>query len=83
MIVPQAILAKAIDQDQAANNAEKARWEYLVGQLYQRTGHEDLAAKYYGLSIKHTIDPVMDVYARLNTLKLNRGDDKNYVQKKP
>jgi len=69
-----AYLVNALDQ--ATNNQEKARWEYLAGQMYQRANNVNLAEEYYAQSIKHTIDPVLDVYARLNTLKLNRGVSK-------
>ena len=66
--------------DEADDQTEKARWEYLIAQMYQRSQNNALAATFYDRSIKHTTNPVMDVYARLNMLKLNKGDDKNYVQ---
>ena len=65
---------------EADDQTEKARWEYLIAQMYQRSQNNALSATFYDRSIKHTTNPVMDVYARLNMLKLNKGDDKNYVQ---
>ena len=67
--------------DEADDQPEKARWEYLIAQMYQRSKNNALATAFYDRSIKHTINPVMDVYARLNMLKLNKGDDKNYAQR--
>ena len=66
--------------NEADNQPEKARWEYLIAQMYQQTQNNALATTFYDRSIQHTINPVMDVYARLNMLKLNKGDDKNYAQ---
>ncbi|HUR10914.1 MAG TPA: hypothetical protein VM012_06070 [Flavitalea sp.] len=58
----------------AANKQEIARWEYLIAQLYERTGHHDLAQEFYGRAIQHTLNPVMEVYARLNSIRQNKGD---------
>lgn len=58
----------------AANAAEKSRWEYLVGQLYALSKNKVEAEKFFNLSIKHTVDPVMDIYARLNIIQLSQGD---------
>jgi tetratricopeptide (TPR) repeat protein len=71
-------LSQALDE--AASNQEKARWEYLIGQMYQRSNKNDLAVQYYNRSISHTTDPIMDVYARLNALKINPDDKKDYRQ---
>jgi tetratricopeptide (TPR) repeat protein len=50
----------------ASNKKEKARWEFLAGQLYQKAGNAVDASKMYELAIKHSVDPLMEVYARLN-----------------
>ncbi|OJY98131.1 MAG: hypothetical protein BGP13_10795 [Sphingobacteriales bacterium 40-81] len=63
----------------AENMAEKARWEYLIGQLFALSKNKTEANKYFDLSIKHAIDPVMMVYARLNQIKLAHGDDDKKV----
>lgn len=62
----------------ADNKQNKARWEYLLGQLYEMTGNFDKASTYYGKAAKHTVDPVMDIYARLNDAKMFRttGNEK-------
>ncbi|MFT3908472.1 MAG: tetratricopeptide repeat protein [Ferruginibacter sp.] len=62
----------------AENKQDKARWEFLLGQLYEMSGNYDKASTYYKKSIKHTVDPLMDIYARLNDAKMlkSNGNDK-------
>lgn len=59
----------------ALNNAdgrlETARWEYLSGQLYQLANKNDAAVAMFEKSIKHTVDPLMEVYAILNVVNLS------------
>jgi outer membrane protein assembly factor BamD (BamD/ComL family) len=71
-------LSKALSE--AATGQEKARWEYLIAQMYQLANKNEDAIDYYNRSIKHTTDPVMDVYARLNSIRITRSDKKDYVQ---
>ena len=67
--------------DNAEDKNEKARWEFLAGQLYQLSGHNDsLALVMYERSIKHTFDPLMDVYARLNIVGLSSGKKKDALK---
>jgi tetratricopeptide (TPR) repeat protein len=66
--------------DNAEDKAEKARWEYLSGQLYQIAKNDSLAMVMYERSIKHAIDPLMEVYARLNIVSLASGKKKNALQ---
>ena len=42
------------------------------------SGQFDKASDYYAKAAKHTVDPVMDIYARLNDAKMlrNRGSSK-------
>lgn len=49
----------------AANKEEQARWEYLLGQLYARTGKRDAAKDAFQRCMKHTLNPVMEVAAQL------------------
>ncbi|MEO6914773.1 MAG: tetratricopeptide repeat protein, partial [Chitinophagaceae bacterium] len=63
----------------AENNQERARWEYLIAQLYERAGHADLAREFYNRSIRHTLDPLMEVYGRLNSIRQNRNGTKKDV----
>lgn len=71
-------LEKALDI--VENNQELSRWEYLIAQLYERASMHDLAEKYYTRAIKHTFDPVMEVHARLNSIKQNKGEGKDHIQ---
>ena len=39
------------------------------------------AQKQYAKSISHTTDPVMDIYARLNMVRINKDTSSNYIEK--
>lgn len=54
----------------ALDKQDRARWEFLLAQMYEMKGDFDMASEYYGKAAKHTVDPVMDIYARLNDAKL-------------
>ncbi|MBL7736121.1 MAG: hypothetical protein JNL51_11735 [Chitinophagaceae bacterium] len=58
----------------ASGREENARWEYLIAQLYEKADRRDLARTFYERAIKRTLDPVLDVYARLNAIKQNAAD---------
>lgn len=61
----------------AENKSEKARWEYLTAQLFQASGNNDsLAIVMFKKAIKHTNDPLMEIYARLNLVNIST-DKKN------
>lgn len=62
-------LSNAIDIE------DKARREFLLAQLYERNGQLEEASDYYDKSIKHTTDPLLDIYANLNKAKMLRSDD--------
>ncbi|HJU45385.1 MAG TPA: hypothetical protein VJ647_01315, partial [Chitinophagaceae bacterium] len=65
----------------AETSQERARWEYLAAQLYERAGKHDLAKKFYNNANKHTIDPLLEVYSILNALRQDgSATDKNDVQ---
>ncbi|HEX9514239.1 MAG TPA: tetratricopeptide repeat protein [Puia sp.] len=61
----------------AENNEEQARWEYLIAQLYERVNRSYEAKTFYERTIRHTYDPVLEIYARLNSIRQNKegGDD--------
>lgn len=59
--------------DNAEDKLEKARWEFLTAQLYQLAKKDSLAIKMFEKSIKHTTDPLMEIYARLNIVSLATG----------
>ncbi len=61
---------------QAENREETARWEFLIGQLYEASRKNDLAAAFYSKAVKHTLNPILEVYARLYAIRQNNSDDK-------
>lgn len=61
--------------DNTDNLSERARREYLTAQLLVLSDQKTAAAAWYDQCIKHTADPVMEVYARLNKIKLAEGAD--------
>ncbi len=63
----------------ATTQQEKARWEYLAGQLFERSNKLSEAEDYYTKSMSHTTDPVMDIYARLNLIRINKAGGNNYI----
>jgi len=67
--------------DNATNPQEKARWEYLAAQLYEMTGKYKESENYYSKVISHTTDPVMDIYARLFSIRVNKDGGENYIEK--
>ena len=56
-----------------------ARDWYLAGQLYNLAGKPDWAADAFQKSIQTTIDPVMDVYARLNIIRLKKAENPEII----
>ena len=52
----------------ATNRVEKSRWEFLCGQMYQLGGLYDDANRMFEKAIKHSADPLVDVYAHLNMI---------------
>ncbi len=65
----------------AANPLEKARWEYLAAQMYEKAHKDSQAIVQYEKAIQHTSDPLMEVYARLNIVSLAAGKQENALQK--
>lgn len=57
----------------ADNKQDQARWEFLLAQLYEMNGNFDKASSYYDKASKHTVDPLMDIHARLNDAKMIRS----------
>jgi hypothetical protein len=62
---------------EAKTKQERARWEYLAAQLFERSNLFEQAKDYYTKSIGHTTDPVMDIYARLNLIRSNKEGEEN------
>ncbi|TMI84010.1 MAG: hypothetical protein E6H10_06740 [Bacteroidetes bacterium] len=67
--------------DNATTNQERARWEYLTGQMYEMAGKFDLAQHYYEKAIGHTVDPIMAIYARLDAIRVDKTGGENYIEK--
>jgi outer membrane protein assembly factor BamD (BamD/ComL family) len=65
--------------DEAQNKQERARWEYLAGQLFEKKGQTEEAEKYYTRAIDHTTDPVLDINARLNLIRINKEGGDAYI----
>jgi tetratricopeptide (TPR) repeat protein len=58
----------------AADKAETSRWEYLIAQLYELAKQPERAQEFYERAIRHTLDPVLEVYSRLNAIRQNTSD---------
>jgi len=65
----------------ATNQQEKARWEYLTAQLYELTGHYKESEKYYAKASTHTTDPILDIYARLYSIRVNKDEGNKTIEK--
>lgn len=63
----------------ASGNVEKSRWEYLIAQLYEKAGKTTDAKEFYERTIRHTLDPLMEVYARLNAIRQDRNGTKEDI----
>lgn len=66
----------------ANNKLEYARKEFLMAQLYHLAGDNENAVKYYDKAASHTTDPVMEVYANLNSLSDAVIDTSTVLQEK-
>ncbi|MEX0635994.1 MAG: tetratricopeptide repeat protein, partial [Ferruginibacter sp.] len=64
------------------NKQDQSRWEFLLGQLYEMNGEYQKSSEYYVNASKHTIDPVLEINARLNDAKMLReGADPKQLDK--
>ena len=66
-------LEKALNA--AADKQDKARWEYLLAQLFEMTNQPGKASQYYSKAIRYTTDPLLDIHANLNNAKIYKGND--------
>ena len=57
------------------DNQDKARREFLLAQLYEMNGDQSVASDYYDKAIRHTTDPLMDIYGNLNKAKMLKSKD--------
>lgn len=63
----------------APSKLERARWEFLTAQLYELSSQTNLARSFYEKVISHTTDPVMEIYARLRSIRINKEGGDNYI----
>ena len=59
----------------ADDKQDKSRWEFLIAQLYEITKDPENASAYYKKAMRHTTDPLLDIYANLNNAKIYKGND--------
>ena len=72
-------LSEALDN--ATNKHEKGRWEFLIAQMYELSQNYDLAQQFYEKSIGHTLDPELEVYARLYSIRTDKTGGENFIDK--
>ena len=66
----------------ATNRFERARWEYLIAQMYAMSGNKKEASVYFEKSADHTPDPIMEVNAYLSSLTINNDTTGSLIQEK-
>lgn len=67
--------------DNAPTKSERTRWEFLTAQLYEISGRTNEAKPFYEKVISHTTDPVMEIYARLRSIRINKDGSGNYIDR--
>lgn len=65
-------LSKALEGATTSN--EKARWEFLTAQLFERAGNYGAASQYYNLAIPHSTDLILEIQARIAAIRVNRTE---------
>ena len=65
----------------ADNKQDQSRWEFLLAQLYEKGGQYEKASSYYSKASKHTVDPLLDIHARLNDAKMIKSDNPKELDK--
>ena len=63
------------------NKQDKARAEFLLGQLYEMNRQFDKASTFYNLASGHTTDALLDIYAQLNNAKMRKGNNMQELDK--
>ncbi len=59
----------------AEDKQDKSRWEYLLAQLFEITKQPEKASLFYNRAIRHTTNPLLDIYANLNNARIYKGND--------
>lgn len=65
--------------ENATTKNEKARWEFLIAQLYEMSNNPEMAKTFFDKVTRHTSDPVMEMYARLHSIRANKNGNKDNV----
>ena len=73
-------LQKAINN--AEDRGEKSRWYYLIGQMLRLAKKDSASLIAFNKAIDYSIDPYLEVYARLNIVKIASGLSKENALKK-
>ena len=63
------------------DNEDMARREFLLAQLNELNKDLETASDYYDKAIRHTTDPLMDIYANLNKAKMLKSKDPAEIDK--
>ncbi|HEY8388335.1 MAG TPA: hypothetical protein VIK74_07010, partial [Parasegetibacter sp.] len=66
--------------ENSSGSQDRARKEYLIAQLYERSNQPQNAVDFYSRAVSHTLNPIMDIYARLNMIRLNKDGGDDYIQ---
>jgi len=64
-------LSKALEGASTPN--EKARWEFLTGQLFEKAGNYAAAKQYYSRAIPHSTDLILEIEARIAAIRVDRS----------
>jgi outer membrane protein assembly factor BamD (BamD/ComL family)/tetratricopeptide (TPR) repeat protein len=70
-------LSKSLDI--TGSKLEKARRQFLIAQLWELSNNKADAIKWYTKSAETTTDPIMEVYANLNSIRASGDTSKNTV----
>jgi len=73
-------LSKSLDN--ATNQQEKARWEFLIAQMCQLSANNDGAIYWYNKSAANTTDPILEIYANLNSISSYSGNEQEVRKQK-
>ncbi len=61
--------------DNADDLQDKARWQFLLAQMYEMTHQYDKASTYYNRAATNTTNPLLDIFADLNNAKMLKNQD--------
>lgn len=73
-------LSRAVNN--VPNREEKARREFLVAQLFLLSKNDSAAINWYDKAAEHTLNPIMEVYANLNSINAYGNKTNEILQQK-